>query len=192
MHTNYDNARHQTFTPPGGERYDAGFPYAVKRSSEQNRNLVRVESDPGGSVELGQQASPAGLQSFYFREDGHDWPGDVDYGPHREAARTWYGGQYPSIPQSGLDIESHDRSLGGLPGSVNANATTNRGPVESNTMEDFTLYGDVLRLVRPVVSSTGPVIGGRDWRGVLTGQVSQENVAPPLTTDVARFYLANL
>jgi hypothetical protein len=191
MFTNRDEARHQVFTTPGQVGVDAGFPYAVKRATEQERNAIRVESSPYGSVQLGQQASPAGVQSWFYREDGENWPGDVEYSPHREAARTWYGGQYPSIPQSGLDIESHDRALGGLPGSVNANATTNRGPVESNTMEDFTLYGDVLRLVRPTVSSTGPVIGGRDWRGILTGQLSQESVSPPLTTDVARFYLAN-
>jgi hypothetical protein len=184
----------QGFVRPGPTQMDAGFPYAVNRVTERQRTAIAVQAEATNGPELGQQAQPAGTQSRYLvnvQTDGTQWPGDVDYTDRRESNRSWYGGLYPAIPQGGLDLESKRRDLGGMPGSININPQTPGGPVESNTVENFTLYGQVLRLVRPNVSATGPVIGGRDYRQVLTGQISQTMVDTPLTVDSMRLFLMN-
>ena len=192
---NTDHARLQTLTAAGRVGLDAGFAYPNDTSRSLRRSPVdrapaRIHSEPGLSNEQGQQASVS-TNTFNYQLDGANWPGDVDYAIHAESNRNWYGGQYPSIPQGGVDILQGRRDLGGLPGSVDVLPYTMRGPVESNTVEDFTLYGDVLALVRPNVMASGPVLGGRDYRQQLTGALSQESVAPPLTVDAQRMFLMN-
>ena len=191
MNMNTDNARAQAMVRPGRTKIDAGLPYQVARNSAVARQDIRVVSDPRASNELGQQVSVGGTESRYFTEGAEYYGVDVDYYDRRESNRNWYGGLYPSIPQGGLDLESKRRDLGGMPGSVDINPQTPGGPAESNTVENFALYGKVLRLVRPNVPAQGPVIGGRDWRQVVTGQTSQTIVDQPLTVDSMRLFLMN-
>jgi hypothetical protein len=178
------------FTQPGRQPLLSGMPYPERRKpytvEESN-----IDSAAASNHELGQQASVDGTATRSYKADEEDWPSYLraDYQQENEAERNWYGGQYPSIAQGGLDINFGRRDIGGLPGSVDANTRSNPGPVNSDNVEDFTLYGDVLRLVRPNVAATGPVIGGRDWRTALVGQLSQVAVDVPLTVDTMRLFL---
>jgi len=189
MNLNTDNARAQTFVTPGTTKIDAGFPYAVNRVTERQRNKLTITSNARVNPEQGQQVSVGGTQGRFFAEDPTGYPNDVAYADRRESNRDWYGGLYPSIAQGGLDLESKRRDLGGMPGSININPQTPGGPVESNTVEDFTLYGQVIKVVRPNVAATGPVLGGRDFRQILTGQLAQNMIDQPLTVDSMRLFL---
>lgn len=66
-----------------------------------------------------------------------------------------------------------DRTTYGEMGEVNRNAYSVYGPVEPNLVEDFQLYGDVDRYVRPLESGVGPV-GAYDHAGYTAMQVMQQ------------------